>query len=89
MKDESKKSVSTTLRKKESIGTVVSIAMQKTVIVSLVRVRKHPLYKKVMKHTARFAVHNEGIDVAVGDRVAITETKPMSKTKHFIVVKKL
>jgi len=70
-------------------GVVVSTKMNKTVIVSVTTVTRHPLYNKGVKHTVRHAAHVEGIDVSVGDTVHIKETKPISKTKHFIVLGKI
>lgn len=71
------------------IGEVVSTRVPKMVIVRVERIRRHRLYKKAIRKTKRFAAHNESLTLAVGDRVEITDTKPISKTKHFNVVKKL
>ncbi len=71
------------------IGKVTSTAAQKTVTVEVEHEFRHPLYKKAVKRHRKFAVHNEIEGIAVGDKVQIKETKPMSKRKHFIVVKKL
>lgn len=71
------------------VGRVVSTKMAKTVIVEVVRTRAHPLYKKAVRRSRRFAAHNELEGVSVGDTVRIAETKPMSKTKHFMVAEKL
>lgn len=71
------------------IGEVVSTKGAKMVIVRVERIRRHPVYKKAIRKTKRFAAHNESENLVVGDRVVITETKPISKTKHFRVVKKL
>lgn len=76
-------------KKKVFSGVVVSAATARTVIVALVRIRRHPLYKKAIKRTRRFAVHNESLTLAVGDKVEIEETKPISRTKHFVVTKKV
>ena len=70
-------------------GTVVSTKMQKTVVVEVRRMHRHPLYRKAIRRTRKFSAHNEDLSLAVGDRVSICETKPMSRTKHFIVVEKL
>jgi small subunit ribosomal protein S17 len=67
-------------------GVVKSVKMNKTVIVSVTTMFRHPLYMKAVKRTKRFAVHCEGISVAVGDTVRILETKPISKTKHYKVL---
>lgn len=70
-------------------GTVVSLKADKTVSVIVVRRWLHPLYKKAVSRSKKYACHYEGSDLAVGDKVEITESKPLSKTKHFIVTKKL
>ena len=71
------------------IGEVVSTKMPKMVIVSVTQIRRHPLYRKAIRKTKRFSADNQSIELIVGDHVEITETKPMSKTKHFKVIKKL
>lgn len=76
------------VQKRELTGTVVSVAMDKTIIVEVIRLSRHPLYKKTVKRTKNFAAHCEEADIAVGDHVRIAETKPMSKTKHFTFVAK-
>lgn len=70
-------------------GIVKSIKMNKTVVVAVTTMTRHPLYKKAVKHTSRFAVHNEGHDIAVGDSVRILQTRPISKTKHYKIVEKV
>jgi small subunit ribosomal protein S17 len=69
-------------------GVVMSVKNIKTVIVAVISSHRHPLYKKATRKTRRFAVHNESMTLAVGDTVRIQETKPISKTKHFIVLAK-
>ncbi len=70
-------------------GIVTSVGMQKTITVEVVHLFRHPLYKKAVKRHRKFAVHNEIAGIAVGDKVEIRESKPMSKRKHFIVVAKV
>ena len=70
-------------------GKVKLTKMPKTVIVIVERKYRHPLYKKVILRSKKYKVHNEKIDLDNGDIVDINETKPISKEKHFIVVKKL
>lgn len=70
-------------------GVVVSAKTPKTVIVAIVSMHRHPLYKKAVRKTRRFAAHNESLALAIGDNVRIQETKPISKTKHFIVLEKV
>lgn len=67
-------------------GKVVSAKNEKTVIVEVERLIVHPVYKKRVKRTSRFAAHNE-LPVKEGDQVEIIETKPYSKTKRFLVKK--
>ena len=64
-------------------GVVVSNKMNKTCVVSVVSSVKHPLYKKVVKITKKFKVHDENNESNVGDTVEIMETRPISKTTHF------
>lgn len=71
------------------IGEVVSTKTAHMVIVSVTHIRRHPVYKKAIAKTKRFAVHNKSEHLVVGDRVVIAQIKPISKTKHFKVVKKL
>ncbi|MEK7583006.1 MAG: 30S ribosomal protein S17 [Patescibacteria group bacterium] len=66
-------------------GVVVSDKMQKTVVVAVTRLKKHPKYKKYYKVTKRFKAHDEQ-GHHVGDHVMIQETKPMSKDKYFKVI---
>ncbi len=68
---------------------MVSDKMTKTVVVSIVRLKKHPKYKKYFKVTKKFKAHDENNEYHVGDRVLIEETKPMSKDKRWRVVSKL
>ncbi len=67
-------------------GVVIKSAMKDTVTVSVERYVQHPKYKKYMKLSKKFLVHNPGNTVAVGDKVTIKETRPISKRKHFIIV---
>lgn len=74
---------------KNFVGTVVSVALSKTVKVEVSYVKKHPIYKKSLHRTRRFACHNELSDIGVGDTVEICQIRPMSRTKHFSIVKKI
>jgi small subunit ribosomal protein S17 len=67
-------------------GVVVSIKMQKTAVVELTRKYHHPLYKKLIKKDRKLNVDTGDLKLNIEDRVKITETKPISKTKHFKVV---
>ncbi len=66
-------------------GVVVKSAMKDTVTVLVSRYVKHPKYKKYQKKTKKYLVHNPGNSVAVGDKVVIRQTRPISKRKHFII----
>lgn len=68
-------------------GVVVSDKMDKTVVVAIEDMVKHPLYGRIVKHTKRFKAHNENNEARTGDTVLIMETRPLSKDKHFRVVK--
>ncbi len=70
-------------------GLVVSAKTPNTAIVAVATTFRHPLYKKAVRRTRRFAVHYESITLATGDKVEIAETKPISRTKRFIVTKRL
>ncbi len=70
-------------------GIVVSDKMQKTVVVSVTSIKKHPKYLKQYKVTKRFKAHDEKEEYNVGDRVLIAETRPMSKEKRWVVVERL
>lgn len=70
---------------KQLTGTVVKSAMKDTVTVSVERYVKHPKYKKFMKISKKYLVHNPGNTARIGDRVALQETKPISKRKRFII----
>ena len=66
-------------------GIVVSTKMSKTVVIKIEKFRKHPLYKKQIKRTARFKARDD-LDAKVGQKVKIVETRPISKDVHFKVV---
>lgn len=67
-------------------GTVISDKMEKTVVVSVSRKTRHPLYRKIVLHTKKYKAHNI-IGAKVGDKVQIQETKPLSRDKRFMVTK--
>lgn len=69
-------------------GVVVSDKMDKTVIVSVSRFIKHPLYGKFYKVSKKYKAHDEEDKYKVGDKVEIVETRPISKDKHFRVITK-
>ena len=72
--------------KKVRVGVVVSDAMDKTAVVQVERWRKHPKYKKYIKQTRRFKVHDESNECRTGDSVRFTETRPISREKCWKLV---
>ncbi len=68
-------------------GTVVSDKMDKTIVVETATRKSHPLYGKRVKYSRRFKAHDELNEAKVGDIVEIMETRPLSKDKHFRLVK--
>lgn len=75
--------------RKTRTGTVASNKMDKTVIVTVERRVKHPIYGKFVKKTTRFHAHDEKNECTVGDTVRIMETRPLSKTKRWRLVEVL
>jgi small subunit ribosomal protein S17 len=73
------------LRKTRS-GLVVSNKMDKSVVVSVERKVKHPIYGKFVKTTTKFMAHDEKNDCGIGDTVMIMETRPLSKSKNWRLV---
>lgn len=72
--------------RKSRTGRVVSDRMQKTVVVEVETMRRHPFYKKVIRRSRRFKAHDERGEAHVGDTVLIQETRPLSKDKRWRVV---
>jgi small subunit ribosomal protein S17 len=70
---------------KTKTGTVTSNKMDKTVVVQVETLKRHPLYKKVVKHTRKFKAHDEKNECSIGDVVKIIETRPLSKEKRWRV----
>ena len=67
------------------VGTVLSNKMDKTVTVQVERLVSHPIYKKYVRRRARYAAHDERNACGIGDRVLITESRPLSKRKRWRV----
>jgi len=72
--------------RKVRVGTVVSDKMDKTVVVAVETLKRHPLYKKTVRRTKKFKAHDEHNECRIGDRVRIMETRPLSKEKRWRVV---
>jgi small subunit ribosomal protein S17 len=70
-------------------GVVVKSAMKDTVTVQVERYEKHPKYKKYIRRSKKFLVHNPGNSVQVGDKVTIRETRPISKRKRFVIASRI
>jgi len=70
-------------------GKVVSNRMDKTVVVAITRLFQHPVYKKTVKKVSKFKAHDAENACNIGDTVIITETKPMSKDKRWLVLEKV
>jgi len=68
-------------------GIVTSDKMTDTVVVKVTRYTKHPKYQKFMKSNKKYKAHDKGNTCKIGDTVSIKETRPISKDKHFIVIK--
>ena len=72
--------------RKTRIGRVVSNNMDKTAVVAIEDSYTHPFYKKIIRRTVKFKVHDENNECNIGDRVEIMETRPLSKTKRWRLV---
>lgn len=73
--------------RKTQVGKVVSNKMDKTIVVAVENSVKHPLYNKIIKRTVRLKAHDENNECAIGDRVRVMETRPLSKEKRWRLVK--
>lgn len=73
--------------KRQMIGTVVSNKADKTVTVLVERLVKHKMYHKFLRRRTKFAAHDDRNDCQIGDRVLITESRPLSKSKRWRVIK--
>ena len=73
-------------QRKTKVGRVVSDKMDKTIVVSVERLTRHPLYKRVMKASTKFAAHDELNEAKIGDTVLIEESRPLSATKRWRLV---
>jgi small subunit ribosomal protein S17 len=73
-------------KRKTKVGRVVSDKMDKTIVVSVERLARHRLYKRVVRLTTKFKAHDEANDAHVGDTVRIEESRPLSATKRWRLV---
>ena len=72
--------------RKVEVGKVVSDKMDKTIVVAIEDSVKNPLYKKIIKRTVKLKAHDENNECAIGDRVRVMETRPLSKEKRWRLV---
>ncbi|MBX3030023.1 MAG: 30S ribosomal protein S17 [Chloroflexi bacterium] len=77
---------STTGKRKTKTGRVVSDKMDKTIVVSVERLSRHRLYKRVIRLTTKFKAHDERNEARIGDTVRIEESRPLSATKRWRLV---
>ena len=73
-------------KRKTKVGRVVSDKMDKTIVVSVERLARHRLYKRVIRLTTKFKAHDEGNEASTGDTVLIEEARPLSATKRWRLV---
>jgi len=72
-------------RRKVRSGRVISDKMDKTVVVAIETLVRHPLYGRIVRRTAKFKAHDENNQCGIGDTVEIVETRPLSKDKSWRV----
>lgn len=77
------------MAKKQLVGKVISNKMQKTVVVEIERLKEHPKYKRRYKVHKKYKAHDEKGEYHIGDRVVIEESRPLSKEKRWIAIKKI
>jgi small subunit ribosomal protein S17 len=73
-------------KRRTKVGRVVSDKMDKTVVVSVERLRRHPIYKRVVRLSSKFKAHDDENAARVGDTVRIEESRPLSREKRWRVV---
>ncbi len=78
--------MTTTIKGKVRSGRVISDKMEKTRVVAVERVTRHPLYGKIIRRTKKYKIHDEENESRVGDIVKIMETRPISKDKRWRLV---
>ena len=74
-------------QRKTKVGRVVSDKMDKTIVVSVERLARHRLYKRVIRLTTKFKAHDEANEARIGDTVRIEESRPLSATKRWRLVR--
>ena len=73
-------------KRRTKVGRVVSDKMDKTVVVSVERLRRHPIYKRVVRLSSKFKAHDDENNARVGDTVRIEESRPLSREKRWRVI---
>ncbi len=73
-------------KRRTKVGRVVSDKMDKTIVVSVERLRRHPIYKRVVRLSSKFKAHDAENEARVGDTVRIEESRPLSREKRWRVV---
>ncbi len=73
-------------KRRTKVGRVVSDKMDMTVVVSVERLRRHPIYKRVVRLSSKFKAHDQDNSARVGDTVRIEESRPLSREKRWTVV---
>jgi small subunit ribosomal protein S17 len=73
-------------KRRTKVGRVVSDKMDKTIVVSVERLRRHPIYKRVVRLSSKFKAHDEENTAKVGDTVLIEESRPLSREVRWRVV---
>ncbi|MBR7033287.1 MAG: 30S ribosomal protein S17 [Clostridia bacterium] len=73
--------------RKTRVGKVVSDKMEKTIVVAIEDNVKHPTYGKIIKRTSKIHAHDENGECRIGDKVEVMETRPLSKTKRWRLVR--
>jgi len=76
-------------KRRTKVGRVVSDKMDKTIVVSIERLQRHPLYKRVIRLSTKFKAHDEDNEAHVGDTVLIEESRPLSATKRWRLIEVL
>lgn len=80
------KSAKNRKHRKKAVGVVISDRMDKTIVVKVERLTRHPLYNRIVKSRSKFKVHDEQNQAKIGDRVQIMETRPLSRDKRWRLV---
>ena len=86
MTQQAAQTAKTVVRHQQKEGVVISNKMDKTIVVAVVSLKRHRIYKRTYKQTKHFYAHDEENSCQIGDRVQIEETRPLSKLKRWRLV---